>query len=230
MQCTGRAPAQGCVPWPECSSPPGLHPGPGVLCSVPQVCSGVRFPWQTLTRIWEFSFSQAPHPTGASFLPKPPSSLGEISHQIQSHWAPQADCTGSASQENGTRKKIPHFHSLGRESKAQDCYKLSLIFSLFFPDFLLQQMEFRTGSLNQIACSHRKPLHVAHLIINISAPQFNKITGTFLYLFNLRQLLIFSCLRGAFPKTEAMLVCLTKHWFNKRCCISFSKFHHAKGK
>lgn len=91
-------------------------------------------------------------------------------------------------------------------------------------------MEFRTGSLNQIAHSHRKPVHVAHLIINISAPQFNKITGTFLNLFNLRQLLIFSCLQVAFPKTEAMLVCLTKRWFNKRCYISFYKFCDAKGK
>lgn len=124
--------------------------------------------------------------------------------------------------------KIPHFHSVGRKSEVQDCNKLSLIFSLY--DFLLQQMEFRTGSLNQIACSHRKPLHVAHLIINICAPQFNKITGTVLNLLNLREVLIFSCLQVAFPRTEAMLVCLTKRWFNKRCYISFYKFHYAKGK
>lgn len=105
-------------------------------------------------------------------------------------------------------------------------------FLSFFPYmmFLLQQIEFRTGSLNQIIFSHRKPLHVAHLIINISAPYFNKIMGTLLNLFNLKQLWIFSWLQLAFHKTKDMLMCLTKHWFNKRCSISFYKFHYAKGK
>jgi len=56
--------------------------------------------------------------------------------------------------------------------------------------FLLYQMEFRTGSLNQIVCSHRKPLHVTNLIIHVSAPQFSKTTGALLNLFNLQLLIV----------------------------------------
>lgn len=62
---------------------------PSGLC--PCRCSGallLRFPWETLTWVWAFAFVQEPHLaelTGTSFLPKPPPSLEEISHQLQSH-------------------------------------------------------------------------------------------------------------------------------------------------
>ena len=206
---------------------------PSGLC--PHGCSGasmLRFPWETLTWVWAVTFAQAPHLTElarTSFLPKSPSSLEEISHQIQqSHWAPQTGCTGSVSQENGTKKRFLVFTQLEESIK----HRTATNFLSFFPYMmlLLQQMEFRTGSLNQIICSHRKPLHIAHLIINISAPQFNKIMGTLLNLFNLKQLLLFNWLQLAFHKTKDMLMCLTKRWFNKRCNITFYKFHYAKGK
>lgn len=62
---------------------------PSGLC--PCGCSGaslLRFPWETLTWVWAGAFAQEPQLTelaGTSCLPKPPSSLEEISHQIQSH-------------------------------------------------------------------------------------------------------------------------------------------------